>query len=347
MLYISAKITPVVKIISAPNFHCKMPRSKLRGILSHNVFARYHPRNRAPGFPRAAIKEAVRRRSIPPSGNKLTGGIRKYLKITSCANLMNSNHKEERNSPMKTTAHLFSMIAAIVLITACLSCTKSDDEITKDTYGIILKGYTAMRIDPMIFSGIVSELNKGTSVQILERSRGKSWVGKSNGYWYKIKTKEGLTGWVFAQNISIYSSKSKDSMNRIINQFMDSERAQAKQYLIGKWWSTNEFGDFTDHCIELYDSGKYKSYLKGNEDRPIVGTYKLDFNKNEIIFSGGTSFKSNLDLAKRGNDYIIKKSMKDFELRFTKISIETSPEPELKDPGRKKPAGGGDENKAQ
>jgi hypothetical protein len=274
-------------------------------------------------------------------------GIRKYLKITTSTNLMNSNYKEERDTAMKTTPQLLCMIAFVVLITAGLSCSKSDDEITKDTYGIILKGYTAMRIDPMIFSGIVSELDKGASVQVLERSKEKSWVGKSNGYWYKIKTKEGLTGWVFAQNISIYSSKSKDSMNRIINQFMDSERAQAKQYLVGKWWSTNEFGDFTDHCIELYDSDKYKSYIKGNEDHPIVGTYQLDFNKNEIIFSAGTSFKSNLDLAKRGNDYIIKKSMKDFELRFTKISIETSPEPELKDSGKKKPAGGGNENKAQ
>ena len=80
-----------------------------------------------------------------------------------------------------------------------------------------------------------------------------------------------------------------------------------KQYLTGKWWSTNEFGDFTDHCIELYESGTYKSYLKGNENSPIIGTYKLDFNKNEIIFSRGTSFKSNLDLARRGSDYMLKK----------------------------------------
>lgn len=248
---------------------------------------------------------------------------------------------------MKTTTQLIGMITSIILIMASLSCSKNDDEITKDTYGIILKGYTAIRIDPMIFSGIVADMNKGTSVQVLERSREKSWVGKTSGYWYKITTKEGLTGWVFGQNISLHSSKSKDSMNRIINQFMDSERAQVKQYLTGKWWSTNEFGDFTDHCIELYDSEKYKSYLKGNEGSPIVGTYKLDFNKNEIVFSSGTSFKSNLDLAKRGSDYIIKKSMKDFELRFTKISIETSPEPELKETGKKKPAGRGNENKAQ
>ncbi len=248
---------------------------------------------------------------------------------------------------MKTTTQLLGLIAAAILITAGLSCSKDEDAINRDTYGIILKGYTAMRIDPMIFSGIVAELNKGTSVQVLERSREKSWVGKTSGYWYKIVTKEGITGWVFGQNISIHSSKSRDSMNSVISRFMDAERAQVKLYLMGKWWSTNEFGDFTDHCIEIYESGKYKSYLKGNEGRPIVGTYKLDFNKNEIVFSNGTSFKSNLDLVKRGNDYIIKKSLKDFELRFTKISIETSPEPELKDTVKKKPASAGNENKAQ
>jgi hypothetical protein len=248
---------------------------------------------------------------------------------------------------MKTTIQRTGLLAAIILITASLSCSKGEDTITKDTYGIILKGYTAVRIDPMIFSGIVTDLNKGASVQVLERSREKTWVGKASDHWYKVKTKEGITGWVFGQNVSIYSSKSKDSMNKIISQFMDTERAQVKQYLAGKWWSTNEFGDFTDHCLEIYDSGIYKSYVKGADEKPIVGTYKLDFNKNEIIFSNGTSFKSNLDLAKRGNDYIIKKSMKDFELRFTKISIETSPEPEIKDSGKKKPAGRGNENTAQ
>jgi hypothetical protein len=248
---------------------------------------------------------------------------------------------------MKTSTPILGLIMTAILIMANPSCSKNEDAITKDTYGIIVKGYTAMRIDPMIFSGIVAELNKGTSVQVLERSREKSWVGKTSGYWFKVTTKEGITGWVFGRNISIYSSKSKDSMNQIISQFMDGERAQIKQYLAGKWWSTNEFGDFTDHCIEIYESDKYKSYIKGNEDRPIVGTYKLDFNKNEIVFSNGTSFKTNLDMAKRGSDYIIKKTLKDFELRFTKISIETSPEPELKNPGKKKPAGTGNENTAQ
>jgi hypothetical protein len=237
--------------------------------------------------------------------------------------------------------------AALIVAAAFQSCSKQDTEITSETYGIILKGYTAVRIDPMIFAGIITDLNKGASVHVLAKSKEKGWVGKSSGYWYKIRTNDGITGWVFGQNISIHSSASKDAMKRIITDFMEGERAQIKQYLAGKWWSVNEFGDFTDHCLEIYESGAYKSYLKGGEAQPITGTYRLDFNKNEIEFSGGTSFKTNLDLAKRGNDYIIKKSMKDYELRFTKISIETSPEPEIKKTDAVKPNTAGNGNAHQ
>lgn len=197
----------------------------------------------------------------------------------------------------------------------------------------------------MIFAGIVAELNKGATVRVLEKSSEKTWVGKSHDYWFRIRTKDGVTGWVFGQNISIHSSKGDISMDSAVSDFMQIENARVRQYLMGKWWSTNEFGDFTDHCIELYESGTYKSYLKGNEENPIVGTYKVDFNKNAIIFSRGTSFKSNLDIARRGNDYTLKKDKKDFELYFTKISIETSPEPDLKSTGPAKPAADG--NKAQ
>lgn len=156
-----------------------------------------------------------------------------------------------------------------------------------------------------------------------------------------------MTGWVFGQNISIHFSKSKDSIDKVVSDFMTGERIQVKQYLAGKWWSINEFGDFTDHCLELYESGKYRSYLKGDEKVPITGTFRIDFNKNEIIFSGGTSFKSNLELAKRGVDYVMKKNMKDHELRFKKISIETSPEPEIKDTGAKKHRAANNENTSQ
>jgi len=248
---------------------------------------------------------------------------------------------------MKSFKKLFGIVTILMFTAASQFCSNNDEVITKDTYGIILKGYTAMRIDPMIFAGIITGLNKGTSVQVLEKSKEKSWVGKTSGYWYKVKTNDGITGWVFGQNISIHFSKSKDSIDKVVSDFMTGERIQVKQYLAGKWWSINEFGDFTDHCLELYESGKYKSYRKGDEKLPIAGSYRIDFNKNEIIFSDSTSFKSNLELAKRGVDYIMKKNMKDHELRFKKISIETSPEPEIKNTGIKKTRAADNGNTAQ
>ena len=159
-------------------------------------------------------------------------------------------------------------VLMIALLAGGPGCSKKDDAITPDTYGIITKGYTAMRIDPMIFAGIISDLNKGVSVSVLQRSAEKSWVGKNNDYWYKVRTKEGLNGWVFGQNIAIHSGKGVKSMDSAVSDFMQVETARVKQYLSGKWWSTNEFGDFTDHCLELYESGTYKSYLKGNESKP-------------------------------------------------------------------------------
>ena len=248
---------------------------------------------------------------------------------------------------MKSFRNCICLFAILMITATAPYCSRGDRVITKDTYGIILKGYTAMRVDPMIFAGIVAVLNKGASVEVLEKSKEKSWVGKTSGYWYKIRTNDGITGWVFGQNIAIHYSKGRDAIDRMVSDFMAGEGVQVKKYLAGKWWSVNQFGDFTDHCLELYESGAYKSYLKGEEKNPMTGAYRIDFNKNEISFSGGTSFNSNLDLNKRGADYVIKKKMKDYELRFKKISLVTSPEPEIPKAEAKKPGAAGNGNTPQ
>ena len=235
------------------------------------------------------------------------------------------------------------MAQALLLAAVLLNCGDDGKNVPDDAYAIILQAYTPLRIDPIVFSGIVAEMRKGDTVRVIQKSAEKSWVGRTSDYWYRVKTGDGLTGWVFGAGISIHSSSDTDAMEKIVTGFMEAERARIKQYLAGKWWSINEFGDFTDHCLELYESQKYRSFIKGEEQRSIVGTFTIDFNRNELSFSAGTTFKSDLDLEKRGADYIIKRQMKDFELRFTKISIETGPEPVIKEkehPKRPAPAEG-------
>jgi hypothetical protein len=223
------------------------------------------------------------------------------------------------------------------LAAAGTECSKNETAISNETYGIVLNSYSALRIDPFVFAGTITYLNKGDIVEILQRSKEKTWVGKEYDFWYRVKTKDGTAGWVFGRTIGIQASKDKAVMDKIVSDFMEIEAAQIKKDLAGKWWSINEFGDFTDHCLEIYESNKYRSYVKEQETRAIAGTYKFDFNKNEIIFSGGTSFKGNLDLVKRGNVYVIKGKINDRELRFSRISLELPPEPEIKDTNPKNP----------
>ena len=225
----------------------------------------------------------------------------------------------------------------LALAAAVTGCSKNETAISNDTYGIVLNSYSALRIDPFVFAGTITYLNKGDIVEILQRSKEKTWVGKENEFWYRVKTKDDIVGWVFGRTIGIQASKDKAVMDKIVSDFMELEATQIKKDLAGKWWSVNEFGDFTDHCLEIYESYKYRSYIKDQETRAITGSYKFDFNKNEIIFSGGTSFRSNLDLVKRGNAYIIKGKINDHELGFSRISLELPPEPEIKDTTPPKP----------
>ena len=229
----------------------------------------------------------------------------------------------------------------IFILPLHFKCKNEADKnrIIHQPYGIILASNTALRIDPLIFSGKIMHLNKGESVMILDTSKKKRWINKTNDYWYKIKTKTGFTGWTFGKNIKILSSKDKDSVNEIISDFMEDETEKLRKDLSGKWWSINNFGDFTNHCLEIYEDNKYKSYWKG-QTKPIEGEFNFDFNKNEIVFLKGTSFKGNLTIVKRGMEYILKKEMDEHELRFKKIAIEVSPEPEIE-----KEEATGEENK--
>ena len=257
--------------------------------------------------------------------NESSKNLRKYLKIT---------YPYQHIGVIMYTgiphAARAIFVYAVTMFLSCLlsSCSLSDRK-PEEQYGIVNTSGAQMRIDPMVFAGIVGELNQGDAVIIIERSKEKTWVGKIQDYWYHVKTKDGLTGWVFGQNLKIKKSASAGSIESMVSEFKKVEEARIRSNIAGKWWSINEFGDFTDHCLELYDNGKYRSYMKEAEGRQIIGTYRIDLSKNAIVFSKGTSFKTNCDIARRGNDYILKKRMPDYDLRFTKISIETSPEPDI------------------
>jgi hypothetical protein len=88
--------------------------------------------------------------------------------------------------------------------------------------------------------------------------------------------------------------------------------------LAGRWWSVDKRGDFTNHALEIFPDGKYKSYLKGGQ--PITGEYNLNFKENEIVFTNGTTFKTNLNIVQRGTMLYLEKETDKESIKFQKTS---------------------------
>ncbi len=237
----------------------------------------------------------------------------------------------------RTSIIIYPLILTILILT--LSCGGGSDEnqISEkpgvNPVALIITPNTAMRIDPLIFSSRISLLKKGEVVEILDRSTEEKNIGKSRHYWYKVKLSNGVTGWIYGVNITILKNTDSKNVESYLSQFWEKETEELSTALNGKWWSVNRFNDFTNHCLEIYKNGKYKSYLKGSTKK-IEGEYNFDFNKNQIIFLGETSFGSNLTFVRRGDVYTLGNETEKDEIKFKKINL--NPESDNEEPALQK-----------
>ena len=182
---------------------------------------------------------------------------------------------------------------------------QKDNSPVKTAVGVVISENTAIRLEPFIYSTRVGFLNKGQTVDILEKSTGKNWVGQSFDHWYRIKTKDNQSGWIFAKNMKLFAPQGKTSVDSYISSFWEKESEHLRLELSGKWWSIDELGSYSDHSLEITRDGKYISSMKGG--KRVTGEYSFDFNNSELIFSNGTSFGDNLYYVKRGTVYFLEK----------------------------------------
>jgi len=235
---------------------------------------------------------------------------------------MNKGTQVTMDSRFKT---LITLLMPLALFLSCGENGKNDTTPPpRDSAALVLTHNSSVRISPLYFSARITQLNKGDSVIIIDRSSAKTWIGKSSDYWYRIKIKNGMTGWIFGQNLRLLKSGDEKDIEKYISKFWEKESDELKKKLKGKWWSINRFGDFTYHGLELNEEGTYLSYRKGGEKHAIKGEYNFDLAKNEIIFLKGTTFKSNLKYSRRGLSYMLHETIKEKELRFKKIQAEIS-----------------------
>lgn len=201
----------------------------------------------------------------------------------------------------------------------------------RGSFAIITSDETALRIDPVLFSSRITLLARGTSVEILDRSQEKSWIGDNADYWYKVRLENGMTGWLYARNITILKTTSREDVESMVAHYWDEEASVIRQAIAGRWWSVDHSGAFTSHCLEISGDGKFRSFSRGNEEGASTGDYTINVARHEIVFSAPASFEGGLTYTKRGKMYNLAGAK---GLLFKKISdrIDVKTEPPAAEP---------------
>ena len=77
----------------------------------------------------------------------------------------------------------------------------SNKKYNKENTFTINSNNVNFRRDANLASQILGQLNSGDQVDVITKGDKKEKIGKWENYWYKIKTKKGIEGWIFGQFI--------------------------------------------------------------------------------------------------------------------------------------------------
>jgi len=201
-----------------------------------------------------------------------------------------------------------------------INCTREEqtDEIYTETdrSGVILQDRSTLRLDPILYSATIDYIRLGEVVELLGQSKEKSWIGDTNDYWYKIKLKGGPVGWTYGTNIKVFAGKDRDDIDDFLVTFWEQEKKKLQKTLSGRWWSVDQWDHYTNHCIELYNNGKYKAFCVNCT--PIEGEYKINFDDYEIILLKGSYIGDRVNYMTRDTVYILKKPEPN-EIKFKRV----------------------------
>ena len=95
---------------------------------------------------------------------------------------------------------IYAIIFSLFFILSFNNCTKQNTN-NKKTFTITSNNVNFRRYANLT-SQILGQLNNGDRVEVVQKGDKKEKIGQWNNYWYKIKTQQGIEGWVFGQFIN-------------------------------------------------------------------------------------------------------------------------------------------------
>ncbi len=199
-------------------------------------------------------------------------------------------------------------------------------EVVKKEIGVVTVEDASVRVDPFISSARIATLPTGANIEVIDKSKEQSRAAGKLDYWYRIRLSDGITGWIYGQNIRVFKEGEDSSVESFAKELRSEEAKVVQTQVIGKWWSVSAEESFTDHILSIRKDGTYASLLKGGS-KPKDGTYEIDTANGAIVFSGGTTFGDKVNFVVRGEFVVIEAVNEDSTIKFKKISSD----PDFKD----------------
>ncbi len=154
--------------------------------------------------------------------------------------------------------------------------------IEKGVEAVVTGNYVRVRSGPSLKDKIITKVNKGTEVIILERDKSIKTIGSKKNYWYKIKIKsKGITGWIYGAFL-----KARQKNNRIANNTFKTNTV--KKLNPSSYISLQDLGTITgitNHTILAYGD------LNNDEKDELITVAKT--NRRGVYSVTGYNYNNN------------------------------------------------------
>jgi hypothetical protein len=226
------------------------------------------------------------------------------------------------------TRYLYAIISIIII--ALSGCSQSSDQASKGKkqIALVIVQDAALRLDPLQTSARITVLGTGENAEVIDRSRAMASISGKHDYWYKVRLRSGISGWIWGQNVKIFAEGENASVEKFARELRKEEEVKVRKELKGKWWSVSGEDTFTNHILVMRDDGTYSALVKGS-DKPVDGNYTLDTEKSLVVFDKGTAFGDNVSYIIRGDLYVLETISDAKRIKFKRISSDPNFKDEL------------------
>lgn len=192
-----------------------------------------------------------------------------------------------------------TLLSIFILGVECNETTEEGDLVIKNA--TITSDVVSLRTNPVILASEIQFLHRGDEVKVIGRSTRPDRISGMMDYWYQVRLKNDIQGWVYGPNLSIGRGNNKQKSSEEARAALKEELERA---VVGKWWEILSNGSTGYGRIYFWPDGVYKHGFGRGELR-AQGKYTIDVDEMKVVLDKGSYMGEQLSMRKVGSEYRI------------------------------------------